>query len=237
MQLLCEKYFKYPFILYFLVCITACNQNTKTVDTKSNHPFPLSKGNKWTYEANIKYHQRKTDSLIELKMEWTMEVIDTIRHGKYFAAVIKGFPTDLIWYEGKAEKSDLILLQDSNKFYLCTSDSFDTLLKRLRDLNDSLKDLRNSQWVLFDFPLSKGKTWGGDPDMPERSDSMYAWVVKHGATDTSSAEVQYSTNPDHSIFKFQPNIGITGYYFEHHGTIMQLDMKLIKKNFGLPFKF
>jgi hypothetical protein len=189
----------------------------------------LNKGNQWVYEANIKYHQKETDSTIEEKLVWTMEVLDTFRHGKYFAAVIKGFPTDLVWYNGKAERGNCVLLQDSNKFYLCNNENFDSLLIRLKNPTDSLLDYVYSQNILFDFPLTKGKTWGGDPEMPYRSDSMYAWVVKQGSTDTSSASIQYYTNPDHSIFKFQPSVGITGYYFEHHGTIMELNMTLIKK--------
>lgn len=215
--------------LAVLICILACNNKSNQITTNPNQPFPLNKGNQWVYEANIKYHQRETDSLIELRMEWTMEVVDTIHHGKYFAAVIKGFPTDLVWYKGNAMRGDYVLLQDSNKIYLCSFDPMDSLLARLRNPNDSLTDLRNSQEILFDFPLTKAKTWGADPEMPEREDSMYAWVVKKGASDTTFAEVQYMTNPDHSIFQFQPNIGITGYYFEHHGTVMELKMNLIRK--------
>jgi hypothetical protein len=209
--------------------MVACKSDQKQKQINLNQPFPLNKGNQWVYEAYIKYHQKKTDSLIQEKIEWTMEVVDTIHHGNYVAAVIKGFPTDLVWYEGKANRGDYVLLQDSNKIYLCSFDPIDSLLARLRNPNDSLTDLRNSQEILFDFPLTKAKTWGADPEMPQRIDSMYAWVVKKPDTDTSSAEIQYMTNPDHSIFKFQSNVGITGYYFEHHGTVMELNMHLIKK--------
>jgi hypothetical protein len=215
--------------IFLMISMVACKSDHKQKQMDLNQPFPLNKGNQWVYAANIKYHQRETDSLIQEKIEWTMEVVDTIHHGKYIAAIIKGFPTDLVWYEGKAIRGEYVLLQDSNKIYLCSFDPMDSLLARLRNPNDSLTDLRNSQEILFDFPLTKAKTWGADPEMPQRKDNLYAWVVKKPDTDTSSAEIQYMTNPDHSIFKFHSNVGITGYYFEHHGTVMELNMHLIKK--------
>lgn len=220
---------KYFVFLLGLVGFIACNNPKNPESIKSTQPFPLNKGNQWVYEANIKYHDKITDSLLETKIEWTMEVVDTLHHGPLFAAVIKGFPTDLVWFEGKAERGNLVLLQDSNKTYLCTAESIDSLIARIRNPKDSLIDLQNSQEILFDLPLTKGKTWGADPEMPQREDSMYAWVVKKAATDTSAGEIQYMTNPDHSIFQFQPGVGITGYYFEHHGTVMELKMKLIRK--------
>ncbi len=212
-----------------IIGIVSCNNQEKLRTLDSNEIFPLKKGNQWVYEADVKYHDSVTDSLLEKKMQWTMEVVDTIHHAPFFAAVIKGFPTDLVWYGGKAERSNFVLLQDSNKIYLCSSDSLESLITYIRSQKDSLIDLRDSQDMLFDFPLTKGKTWGADPEMPQRADSMYAWVVKKPATDTSAAEIQYMTNPDHSIFQFQPGVGITGYYYQHHGTVMELKMKLIKK--------
>jgi hypothetical protein len=207
----------------------ACKSEHKQKQIDLNQPFPLNKGNQWVYEANIKYHQKETDSLIQEKIEWTMEVVDTIHHGTFIAAIVKGFPTDLVWYEGNAKRGDYVLLQDSNKVYLIISDSINSIIARLHNPKDSLTDLRNSQEILFDFPLTQHKTWGADPEMPQRADSMYAWVVKRGASDSSAAAIQYMTNPDHSIFQFQPYIGITGYYFEHHGTVMELNMNLIRQ--------
>jgi hypothetical protein len=219
---------KIALIIGILSCIS-CNQHENSGKLDSNEIFPLKKGNQWVYEAEIKYHDSATDSLLEKNILWTMEVVDTIHHAPYFAAVIKGFPTDLVWYGGKAERRNFVLLQDSNKMYLCNSDSIEKLITYIRSKKDSLIDLRDSQDLLFDFPLTKCKTWGADPEMPQRADSMYAWVVKKPATDTSAAEIQYMTNPDHSVFQFQPGIGITGYYYQHHGTVMELKMKLIKK--------
>jgi hypothetical protein len=148
---------------------------------------------------------------------------------KIFSSNYKGFSTDLVWFVGAAVRGDYVLLQDSSKIYLNKMVSKDSLLSRFRNEKDSLLDLKDNGDKIFDFPLKLHKTWGAEEDMPERSDSMYEWVVKKESTDTSAAEIQYMTNPDHSIFQFQPKIGITGYYFEHHGTVMELRMKLVRK--------
>ena len=148
-------------LLYFLactLCLLSCSSKNKKESNKQNQYFPLNKGNQWVYEASIKYHQRETDSLMEQKIEWTMEVIDTLHHGKYIAAIIKGFPTDLVWFEGTAVRGDYVLLQDSNKIYLNNMVSKDSLVSRFRNEKDSLLDLKYNGDILFDFPLKLHKT-------------------------------------------------------------------------------
>lgn len=210
------------YCLLFIGCNEISHQDLKP-------DFPLAKGNQWTYAAHIKYHDRATDSLIEKDLEWAMEVTEVIQHGKAHAVIVKGFPTDLVWYEGKAERGNYFLLVDSNKIYLSNLAPDDSLNLRVKDVTDPLADLKTGYNILFDFPLVKGKTWGADPEMPQRSDSMYAWVVQNTASTNEAAAIKYNTNPDHSIFEFQPAVGITGYQFVHHGTVMELTMKLKSK--------
>ncbi|MEY2902096.1 MAG: hypothetical protein RLY89_1202 [Bacteroidota bacterium] len=197
--------------------------------SKPKADFPLAKGNQWTYAATIKYHDDDIDSMITKQTNWLMEVVDVIPHGNANAVIVKGFPTDLVWYEGKAERGNYLLLVDSNKVYLCNLPPDDSLNFRVKDTNDALTNLKTGYNIIFDFPLIKGKTWGADPEMPQRSDSMYAWVVQNTASSSQAAGIKYNTNPDHSIFEFQPGVGITGYQFEHHGTVMNLNMKLISQ--------
>lgn len=204
-------------ILWLLI---GCNSKPKA-------DFPLTKGNQWTYAATIQYHDDDIDSIITKQTNWLMEVVDVIPHGKANAVIVKGFPTDLVWYEGKADRGNYLLLVDSNKVYLSNLAPEDSLNIRVKDPIDHLTDIKTGSNLIFDFPLVKGKTWGADPEMPQRSDSMYAWVVQNTASSSLPAAVKYNTNPDHSIFHFQPGVGITGYQFEHHGTVMTLDMKLI----------
>ncbi len=206
-----------------LLLLSACTQNKPQAD------FPLAKGNQWTYAATIQYHDDDIDSMITKQTNWLMEVVDVIPHGNANAVIVKGFPTDLVWYEGKADRGNYLLLVDSNKVYLSNLPPDDSLNLRIKDPNDQLTDIKTGTNLIFDFPLVKGKTWGADPEMPQRTDSMYAWVVQNTASSTQAAGIKYNTNPDHSIFEFQPGVGITGYQFEHHGTVMKLNMKLISQ--------
>lgn len=210
------------YCLLFIGCNVITHQDIKP-------DFPLAKGNQWTYAAHIKYHDRTTDSLIEKDLEWVMEVTEVIPHGNTQAVIVKGFPTDLVWFEGKAERGNYLLLVDSNKIYLSNLAPEDSLNFRVHDSKDSLTNIKTGYNLMVDFPLVKGKTWGADPEMPQRSDSMYAWVVQSTANMEQPGAVKYNTNPDHSIFEFKPGVGITGYQFEHHGTVMELTMKLKSK--------
>jgi hypothetical protein len=210
-------------IILCLYTLVACTPSKPKTD------FPLTKGNQWTYAATIQYHDDDIDSMITKQTNWLMEVVDVIPHGNANAVIVKGFPTDLVWYEGKADRGNYLLLVDSNKVYLSNLPPDDSLNLRVKDPNDALTDLKIGYNIIFDFPLVKGKTWGADPEMPQRSDSMYAWVVQNTASSTQAAGIKYNTNPDHSIFEFQPGVGITGYQFEHHGTVMNLNMKLISQ--------
>lgn len=212
------KHFLWMGIWLFLI---ACSQ------LKPNADFPLAKGNQWTYAASIQYKDDETDSMVTQKTNWVMEVLEIIPHGKTRAVVIKGFPTDLVWFDGKADRGDYLLLVDSNKIYLCNLPPDDSLKMRVYHSNDPLTDIKTGYNLIFDFPLIKGKTWGADPEMPQRTDSMYAWVVQKTASTNQPGTIKYDTNPDHSIFYFQPGLGITGFEFEHHGTPMSVDMKLI----------
>jgi hypothetical protein len=214
---------KHSYWVTILLLLSACTQNKPQAD------FPLAKGNQWTYAATIKYHDDDIDSVITKQTNWLMEVVDVIPHGKANAFIVKGFPTDLVWYDGKADRGNYLLLVDSNKVYLSNLPPDDSLNIRVKDSKDALTDLKTGYNIIFDFPLVKGKTWGADPEMPQRSDSMYAWVVQNTASLTQAAAIKYNTNPDHSIFHFQPGVGITGYQFEHHGTVMSLEMKLISQ--------
>ena len=214
---------KFTAVLLFLFIVGCVPVNQQLPD------FPFAKGNQWTYAATIQYHDDNLDTMITKQTNWLMEVVNVIPHGKANAVILKGFPTDLVWYEGTAERGNYLLLVDSNQIYLSNLPPDDSLNNRVKDVKDDLKDIKTVYNLLFDLPLVKGKTWGADPEMPKRQDSMYAWVVQNSASKEQAGAIQYMTNPDHSIFHFQPGIGITGYQFEHHGTVMKLDMKLISQ--------
>ena len=84
-------------------------------DSKHPNYFPLKKGTYWIYRGETKFlvprknaagDEKQKGVANEEKSEvltWKMEVIDTLERPNVFAALIKGGPWDLAWYEpGKA---------------------------------------------------------------------------------------------------------------------------------------
>ena len=208
-------------LLIFLSC------TTKKYNKDAAQLLPLVKGNSWLYDASVQYIPDGDSVVMESKMKWIMEITDTINRNKFSAFLIKGFPTDLVWYEGKAERGNYILLVDSNKYYLITPGNYDSILSHLRNPKDLLTRIVRETDLLFEFPLTKGKTYGADPEDPKREDGMYSWKVIKVASDTSDAEVVYYTNPDHSSFRIRADKGIVNYHFEHNGTTSSCTLKLV----------
>jgi hypothetical protein len=69
--------------------------------------FPLEKGSFWIYRGETKFLVKnpatgKNEPKAEV-LTWKMAVVDTVTRDLLFAALIKGAPFDLSWYEpGKA---------------------------------------------------------------------------------------------------------------------------------------
>ena len=74
----------------------------------------------------------------------------------------------------------------------------------------------------------------------QRDDRMYEWVVDDeqrirlphvagisGKKVFTRYTLMYRTNPDHQIVEFLPSIGITRYIYQHHGTVSEVDVRLI----------
>jgi hypothetical protein len=74
-----------------------------------------------------------------------------------------------------------------------------------------------------------------------RPDSSYCWFVKEekevfykeidGVEDDVKRKqfsIMNRTMPEHQIIEFTPDIGITRFIYQHHGTVSDVDVKLIE---------
>ena len=60
--------------------------------------FPMRKGTRWVYRGEVAWQtSRKARST--RRLDWTMEVVDSVQRGRYKVALVLGHPKDLIWYE------------------------------------------------------------------------------------------------------------------------------------------
>lgn len=196
--------------------------------------FPLSPGAYWVYAGTVRW--TAGTEIKEATLTWKMEVLDVVSRGAVTGYAIHGYPSDLVGYEEGKQPGDATIIQVGSRFYLAGPDAF----QRLRDQNDSLAGLVNDGQEFLDLPLRPGERFG-DSAQITREDGMYCWVIESAApADLSGVSgaalaqpadeytLSYRTLPDQESIGFVPGIGITRFFYLHHGTVSEVDVKLVE---------
>lgn len=202
--------------------------------------FPLKKGAYWVYYGDVKWTVPNSTDRLEEKITWKMEVERVFQRNNIFGYEMQGAPWDLAWYEKGKQPSKYGIIQAGGKFY---QTSIETVW-RLMDDSDTLAALIDEKEIFLDTPLVSGKKFC-DADSLARPDGMYCWSVGDAtqADMTNITGVNSSVNlvefpihnatlPDYSMIQFIPGIGITRFVYEHHGTVSDVDVKLIEFHAG-----
>ncbi len=232
------------FIALMLLFIPACTwqpvapplaQPTKQPTENIKTYFPLSQGAYWVYQGTVKWTEET--EVFEESLTWKMEVVEVIERGHVVGYVLKGHPADLIWYEKGKERGNHVIIQVGTGRYYASDQAS---LERLKDEEDFLLGLVHESQLILDIPLIPGKFFG-EVEQLTRPDASYSWFVGQeqpvkleGIKGVSpSREVpQYTLNfrtrPDHQIIEFVPGIGITRFVYVHHGTVSEVDVRLIE---------
>ena len=201
--------------------------------------FPLSKGAYWVYEGDVKW-QTGAD-MFEKIIRWKMEVIDVVQRNDTAGFKMQGAPWDLAFYEDGKKPSEYSFIKvGSSRFYQGSTEDY----ARILDKGDFLMNLVKDSSLFLDIPLIQGEKIC-DTSSITRNDPLYCWHVRGGAqiqlasvkgvrANRPMAEfiVSQSTMPDSSIYHFVPGIGITQYLYFHHGTLSEVDIKLIEYHSG-----
>ena len=200
--------------------------------------FPLSQGTMWTYAGLVRWTHAGTNEVSETKVIWKTEVLRVIHRNGLSVAVIRGFPGDLDWSDGRPTPGDSLIIRSvQDRFYIISSDNSADALRRLDDAKDSLSGLLSDDNLFFGLPIKAGSKFC-DADGMARPDGMYCWVVgapqrhslvgvRGAATREATAyTVEYRTAPDDTEFVFVPGIGVVGYEYHHHGTVADTVLKL-----------
>jgi hypothetical protein len=206
--------------------------------------FPLEKGNFWIYRGETKFLVKnpasgKNEPKTEV-LTWKMEVVDTAARNLLFAALIKGAPFDLGWYEPGKERGDYLIVRvGTAAYYLFDGEKARGAWAKIKDESQSLEDLDKDGELLIDAPLMKGKVFGGEFNALVRG--RYCWVVE-GEREFNPKRfpaagklisprdftLAYRTSPDHQILDFVPGLGIVGFEYVHHGTLSETNLGLIE---------
>ncbi len=208
--------------------------------------FPLSKGSYWIYRGEVKWVQ-KNDTTGKHEdqsktLTWKMEVIDTASRGLVFAALLKGLPSDLSWYEeGKERGTHLIVRVGSAAYHLLYGENALKAWQKIKDTKESLHELVDSESLFLDAPLIDRKIFG---DFAQSTTGRYCWVVEGESAYTDKVKgapslkdgrvftMTYRTSPDFQSVAYVPGLGIVHYRYHHNGTPAECDMQLIEFHKG-----
>jgi hypothetical protein len=197
--------------------------------------FNFPKGAEWTYQGAVKW---EVNGKPQQKMiEWKMQILDKVERSDGICCyLLKGHPLDLAFYSPETKPIEFIYVVKKDCVYeIRRVDHLD--IERMK--NADLKDLMKTENIVFDFPLTQGKQFGNLAG-ERRTDGMYCWVVEEqkrsrltgvkgiGDRDVLESKIIMRTNPDHQIVSYAPGAGITRFQYVHHGTLSEVDVKLIE---------
>ena len=195
--------------------------------------FPMRKGTRWIYRGEVAWQASGKGQ--STRLDWTMEVVDSVQRGRYKVALVLGHPKDLIWYEeGRKPGCHILIAVDNTKFYLRECEPSASREKLTLPEGD-LTGLTGEENLILKFPLRQADTFGGDPER-DAKDGMYAWYVQAVRQTPPRTEyvLTYRTNPDHEVDTYVPGIGLTAFVYSHHGTVSEVNVKLVDFQIPVP---
>lgn len=189
--------------------LAACGSAPKQAMTPEQmaaaNPLPLAKGTKWNYAVTVKRFDPDANKEQTQTLQWTTEVLD-IREGNGVTMYrVRGWPGDLAtWGTGTMPSpQETVLLRSGNTFMFGTSPE---------------PTLDGAQgW--FSWPVMDGQR------ICPKAQTVYCWQV---AGTKDGYALSFFTGPDEQTFDIEPNVGVSHYHYAHHGTINEVDAKLVR---------
>jgi len=201
-------------------------------------PVPLEQGTVWVYEGQVSWTVPNSAEVRSAPLRWVAEVVESFDTLECRAALVRGWPDELAWYEpGQNPGLTLVVMYGNRVFTRGVQgepEAREAVAKLSREAERVL--LADSD-VFLDLPLAKSKRWGGDPG---RADTLYCWFVEdvregplrvRGCPSSAiytTYTVAYRTLPDHQVVEIAPGLGIVRYEYEHHGTVACADVRLVE---------
>lgn len=152
------------------------------------------------------------------------------------AAVVRGFPDELAWYEPGKTPGFCVLLNVKNRLYRIGAEGKDQAARLARQLVENPRTPADGGEEILQWPLTVGHKWGQDP---VRDDTWYCWCVEQVETKTLAVKgltsnpasnvyrLAYRTCPDHQLVDVAPGLGIVRFAYAHHGTVASADVRLV----------
>jgi hypothetical protein len=214
--------------------------------------WPLTKGTYWIYEGDVSWVEKNpatgVNQIYHKHLTWRSEVIDVATNNGVPVALLHGFSEDLAWYNSKTQSSDSLVFLVGTDYYRMTNKALE-IFQRIKGpgyrATVNNEGDTNRVDLFLPTPLMEGKEFGVGDVIADLFTSRYCSLVE-AVTPFDLRSVKnapklkhplcYSitchTNPDNDQLDFVPGLGITSYYYLHHGTTMEVSVHLIE--FGQP---
>jgi len=216
--------------------------------------FPLARGNYWIYQGKVKWSLLNTPGMISTTLRVKMEVLETAQDGIYSIALVKNYFLALNWDEGTTDNYSLVyvigkrssLSPQSTSLYLkyecsLSEEELKQITSFMKEGKGELNSLLTREDLWMDLPLKKDKAYGYTISDPPPHFYRYCWHVESVRKNDlkkikgipanackTEYKLAYRTGPDHQVMDFVPGVGLTHYVYVHHGSISEMDMKLLE---------
>jgi len=207
-------------------------------DKPSEKVFPMSKGTTWVYSAHVKWGKPGTEATASKDLRWIVTVADAAQNGDIAAALLKGGPWDLAWYEPNVKPQEHLIVRIGATYYLLHDEAAATFADiKAGKTSDLTERLADDIW--FQMPIEISDNFCA-PEAEERA-PMGCWSVEK-ITTTHSLRVPglpptpeateyvlfFMTNPDTEMVTLVPGVGIFSWQYQHHGTVAEASLKLVE---------
>ena len=184
---------------------------------------PMEAGASWVFSARVRWTLPDSNRVRRSSIRREMRITEVHESEGIKAAVVRGFPFPLAWYEPGERPGFDVLVKRSDGLWLAGANSEEEAkeLAKRAVAGEAIGEM------LLRFPVRVGDCVGGDPD---RTDGRYRWSVERRIKEQGVPgwEIAYRTNPDHQFLRLVPGLGITGFTYEHHGTVASARARLVR---------
>lgn len=183
--------------------------------------LPLQAGSRWIYGGRVRW---TTGTRVRSRqIRWVSCVLEVRVQGGRTCALVRGFPFDLAWHVPGQAAKDSLVVQEGDRVWVRTWEGEG---EARRAMETVLGDPGLEGFDLWlDGPLLKDRCWG--PDV--RPDGWYGWQVTEtfGVSPERQVSLAFVTQPDHTQVELKEGVGITRYCYVHHGTVAEVDVRLV----------
>lgn len=208
--------------------------------------LPLAPGNTWTYDGTVWWVPRNSRRVLEERVRLDMRVVDVVERPGARAALLAGYPPDLVTSTPDRFDGEFAFLQIGTVVYLLRGERAREALRRVANPSDSLADLLPGSEVVLDLPLAEGKSFCSPRDEGRRGPGTCWFVRGEGpvqripvagldeALGGRGYVLALESRTENEVRGFVPGVGFTSFAIGYYGDPSALELELIDARLAIP---